>query len=88
MSLLLEFLPKLSTWFHSLTSDGRRYVVLGFNAILAGVVALVTCHSGYVIPVEGVVCGGVDQTIVNGLLVFVMSMLGSQGAHYLKRAGA
>ena len=87
ISLLLEFLPNLSTWFHALTSNGRRGIVLGVSFVLAAGLSWLTCHSGYSLPIEGVACGTVGQTVINGVMAFVLSLIGSQNAHQIKRAG-
>lgn len=87
VSTVLEFVPGLSGRWHSLTANGRRVIIVALNLIIGAAGSLLVCHSGLSIPVEGLECGSAGQTVVNALMVMIVSFVGSQSAHKLKKAG-
>lgn len=89
-SALFEFFPKLSDWFHALTANGRRVVILTGNGVIAVVVGLLLCNGLVSLPVQmGDVCDPSSwQLAVNVLWALLFAEGGSVIMHNRVKAEA
>lgn len=90
-SAVFEFFPKLSDWFHALTTNGRRIVILAGNGLIAVAAGLLLCNGLVSLPVQiGDVCDPSGwQLAVNVLWALLFAEGGSVIMHSrAKRSGA
>ena len=85
----LEFIPKLSTWFHAATTRQRAAIVAALTALVVVLLTAGEC-SGVVSLGIGVQCdAGIGIAVRDALSAWLLALLGGQGAHLLlKREGA